>query len=283
MDGLAETVKPAFAEDPRVTALLEERWQAGCVAWPAFSITASRFAAEVARRLGPDATPARLEALRAPDVYLAIACGDGDEAAIAACVALIAKEVAVAASKTSATPTQAADVAANLRRVLFVDEPPRPAAVREFSGRGDLKSYVRVMAIRDLIRAVAAGRREIPTETEALLEQIVPIHDPELSFLRAQYTDVVDAAVRAAIASLDDRGRALLRYQLVERWNVDQVGRAYNVHRATAARWIAAVRSELGDKIRVELAARLKIPIGEVDSIVKLVRSRVDVSLDRVL
>jgi len=276
-------VRTELADEPRVTAILDSHVRAAQEAWPGLAIAADRFGGELARRLGGEVSIARLEAVKASDVYLAIACGDGDEPAIVACSAIITKEVGIAASKTSATPAQAAEVAANLRRVMFVDEPPRPAAVREFSGRGDLRSYVRVMAIRDLVRAVARGRREVPTDSDDLLDRLVPTHDPELSFLRAQYRDVVDDAMRAAISSLDDRGRALLRYQLVERWNVDQVGRAYNVHRATAARWIAAVRDELGDKIRGELAARLRVTVDEVDSIVQLVRSRVDVSLDRML
>lgn len=52
------------------------------------------------------------------------------------------------------------------------------------------------------------------------------------------------------------------------------------MHRATAARWVAAVREQLGERIREELARRLRV---DVDAIVHLVRSRVDVSLERVL
>jgi RNA polymerase sigma-70 factor (ECF subfamily) len=65
--------------------------------------------------------------------------------------------------------------------------------------------------------------------------------------------------------------------------NVDEIGSLYDVHRATAARWVAAARERLGTRIRDELAAQLKIDVAEVDSIVRLVQSRIDVSLERVL
>jgi RNA polymerase sigma-70 factor, ECF subfamily len=55
------------------------------------------------------------------------------------------------------------------------------------------------------------------------------------------------------------------------------------VHRATAARWLTDARERLGEIIRTELAARLQIAAEEVDSIVRLVQSRVDMSLDRLL
>jgi len=280
---LSGTHASRFADASGVEAVLAERLARAREAWPDVAVEPARFAAELARRLGDDPTLDRLGAMNTRDVYLAIACLDGDAGAIAACAAILTKEVELAAPRTSATAAQAAEVAADLRRIVFVDEPTRPAALRGFSGRGDLRSYFRVMAIRDLIRAVTSGRREVPTSTEDLLERIVPSHDPELSILRSQYREVVDAALRAAVGALDERGRALLRYQLVERWSLEQVGRAYDVHRATVARWIAEVRRELGEKIRAELAARLKIEVEEVESIVRLVRSRVDVSLDHLL
>jgi RNA polymerase sigma-70 factor, ECF subfamily len=273
----------SFTDEPRIASLLADRLAQARDAWPAFAVEPARFAAEVARRLGDDATLERLEAMKAGDVYLAIACTDGDATAIAACAAILEKEVEHASHRTSATAAVAAEIAGNLRRVVFVDEPQRPAAIREYTGRGDLRSYFRVMAIRDLIRAVAKQRREVPGATDDLLARIVPAQDPELSFLREQFRDVVDDALRAAIGSLDDRSRALLRYQLVDGWSLDQVGRAYDVHRATVSRWMTAIRRDLGERIRAELAARLHVAVDEVESIVRLVRSRVDISLDRVL
>jgi hypothetical protein len=46
---------------------------------------------------------------------------------------------------------------------------------------------------------------------------------------------------------------------------------------------VTAARDELGDAIRTELATRLAVSTDEVDSVVRLVQSRVDVSLARLL
>ncbi|HET9991116.1 MAG TPA: helix-turn-helix domain-containing protein [Kofleriaceae bacterium] len=266
----------------RVTRSIEDElaahWQAGAAAWPGIVVAADRFASEVTRRSG-DAVAAACGA----DLYLAIACSDGDATAIERCEQLARAEIEHVGRRLRATPDQAAEVAAQLSRVLFVDEPERPAAVREFSGRGNLRAYVRVMATRDLIRAINRGRRETPIGEDEILDRLATHRDPELSILRAQYHGVVDDAMRAALGTLDKRARALLRYQLVDGWNIDQVGRVYGVHRATAARWIEAARETLGKAIRGELGKRLAIDPSEVASIVRLVQSRVDVSLDRLL
>ncbi len=70
---------------------------------------------------------------------------------------------------------------------------------------------------------------------------------------------------------------------MVNGWSVDRIGALYGVHRVTASRWVAAAREQLGAAIRSELASRLAISVDEVDSIVRLVQSRVDLSLERLL
>jgi RNA polymerase sigma-70 factor (ECF subfamily) len=283
-DGLAPDARdPLAAAAEAVTTVLETHWRAACDAWPTVTVSPDRFARELARRLGPAASLDAVSRMCATDVYLAIACADGDQVAIKQFEDVVLREVDLTAKKLRATADQAAEVKAELRRVLFVDEPGRPAATRDFAGRGSLRAYVRVMATRALIRAINKGRREEPIGDAEFLDRLAPHQDPELSLLRAQYRGVVDESMRAAIGGLDERSRALLRYQVVDEWTVDEVGRLYDVHRSTAARWIAAARETLGDRIRAELASRLSIGKDEVASIIRLVLSRVDVSLDRLL
>ena len=107
--------------------------------------------------------------------------------------------------------------------------------------------------------------------------------DLQLGYLRETYRPDVDAAIRAALESLSVDERALLRYSVVDGWSIDRIAELYGVHRSTAARKVASARDELGTAIRKELAARLAIPPAEVDSVVRLVQSRVDVSLSRLL
>lgn len=287
---LADLAGPAaaLAGDPAALGdALVAQWDAARAAHPAIAIAAERFARELGRRISAHADAevglAALEALHGDDVYLAIACCDGDSAAITQLDELVGRELRHAASKLRASPDQTAEIHAELRRILLVDDNERGAALRDYAGRGDLRGYLRVSATRALIRAINRGRREVAIDDGEVFDRMLPLDDPELSILRAQYRETVDAALRAALAGLDARSRALLRYQLLDGWSIDQVGKLYGVHRATAARWLADARAVLGKAIRSELAGRLKIAASEVDSIVRLVQSRVDMSLDRLL
>jgi RNA polymerase sigma-70 factor (ECF subfamily) len=232
--------------------------------------------AELARRFKPTDL-ADLATCRADDIALAILACRGDAGAIAEIKRLLDREVELTALRTSATPEQANDVKGELGRILF------GGALHDFAGRAALKSYISVIATRELVKTVQRGRRESPVADEQLFAMLSNLDDPELEVLRGRFHESVAVGLRAALAKLADRDRALLRYQLVDGWNVDRVGALYGVHRATAARWVAAARETLGQLLRDEIATTLSIPITEVDSIVRLVQSRIDVSLARLI
>jgi RNA polymerase sigma-70 factor (ECF subfamily) len=257
--------------------------EAARTAYPDIVIEPTRFAGELARRLKADASPERLANVRADHVYLAIACAAGHALAIRRFEAEFLDEVDACARRMRAQPDQAEDVRGHLSRILFVSEPGRPAALGEYSGRGDLRSYLRVIATRELVRVLDRGRREVAITDESLLDRLAPVSDPRVGQFRETYRADVDAAMRSSLIGLSESSRSLLRYSLLDGWSIDRIAALYGIHRATAARRIAVARAELGDAIRIELSRRLSIAVDEVDSVIRLVQSRIDASLERLL
>jgi RNA polymerase sigma-70 factor (ECF subfamily) len=266
-----------------VIGSIEVQLAAARAKWPDLDVGVDRFAIELARRLGTELTAEVLASIRADDVYLAIACGDGVAMAVQHVEAECAREVDIAAKKLRATPDQADEMRGRLRELLFTSQPERAAALSTFAGRGDLRGYVRVIATRELIRMINRGRKEVPLDDDVVLEGLGITGDPEISVMRRRFGSEVDAALRAAIASLDDRGRALLRYAMVDGWSSERIGVVYGVHRGTVARWLSAIRADLGERIRAELATRLELPADEVTSVVRMVQSRIEISFERLL
>jgi RNA polymerase sigma-70 factor, ECF subfamily len=280
---LTAEARSRFSDEAELAAILARLREAACAAYDDIMVEPATFAAELARRLGAAATPQLLAAIRADHVHLAIACAAGNEAAIRRFEAELFDELPATGARMRVQPELVRDVESHLRHVLYVDEPGRRAALAAYSGRGDLRSYLRVIITRELVRLVDRGRRDINLASDAVLNLISPSEGPELALLREQYRGDVDAAIRSALANLSEPSRALLRYSLVDGWSIDRIGMLYGIHRATAARRIATAREELATAIRTELATRLGIAIDEVDSIVRMVQSRIDVSLERLL
>jgi len=101
--------------------------------------------------------------------------------------------------------------------------------------------------------------------------------------LKSMYAEHVATATREALATLSPRARTLLRLHHLDGLTVDDLGRMYNVHRATAARWLAAAREAVFDETRLRLEATLGIGEDSVVSIVRLVQSQLVLSMRRLL
>ena len=106
---------------------------------------------------------------------------------------------------------------------------------------------------------------------------------PEVQLLRARYQTHYEEALRAALATLDAKERNLLRMHVVDGLTVDRIGLVYQVHRATAARWVQSVRGKLLDHIYRSLGERLQLSAAELDSLTALVHSQLRVSLTGLL
>lgn len=75
----------------------------------------------------------------------------------------------------------------------------------------------------------------------------------------------------------------MLRYNVLKGLNIAEIGAIYQVHRATVARWIAHARELLLQSTRERLTQRLHAADHELDSILRLIESQMDVSLRRCL
>jgi RNA polymerase sigma-70 factor, ECF subfamily len=250
-------------------------------AWPAIAVEPDRLAEELARRLAGDEPRAVHH-----DIWLAIACGDRDTAATALVDQAIELETTIAGRRLGASPAQITELLSEMRRIVLLDEPTRTAAIRSFTGRGDLRGYLRIIAARALVRIMQRDQREVPTDDDALARLAPALSsslDPDIVLLRERHRSDLDAALREAIANLAARPRAVLRYHLVDGWSIDRIGERYGVHRSTASRWISDARLEVGDAIREGLASRLALTRSQVDSLVVMLTSGVDVSLEQLL
>lgn len=57
----------------------------------------------------------------------------------------------------------------------------------------------------------------------------------------------------------------------------------YRVHRATVARWIATLRGTLLERTREALVSRLRLSPAELDSVLRLIDSHLEVGLEGAL
>lgn len=268
--------------DAGLTAALRRCIDDARRAWPELALADEAFVTHLAARLRPDEDPvAGLAALKTSDLYLACAALAGQPAALAAFERTILSRVGRFVGRVDGSPAFVAEVTQALRIKLFVgaDGAPRLA---QYSGRGALDSWVCAAALRtayDLQRG--ADRRAGGDERE--LDVLAASDDAELELLRTRHEEQFRAAVRASMGALEPRARTLLRMYFLEKLTTAQLGQVYRVHETTALRWIAQAREAVVDGVRARLQAELRLSTSEFDELVALLRSRLDVTVRRLL
>jgi RNA polymerase sigma-70 factor (ECF subfamily) len=261
---------------------LRETLRSGRRAWPPFAITDEALAVLVASRLDASRVAESIAALDAAGVVLAAAAVAGDPAAIAALdQRLILPLAAEAARRYPATDE--AELAQVVRKRLLVVEGVQRPKLASYGGQAPLGAWLRVVIVRT---AVSMLRRIKPSEAidesdEALADLLCD--DLELAHMRTEFVKEFKLAFHEAVAALEERDRTLLRMHVLDGASIDDLGRLHDVHRATAARWLTAIRETLFQRTRVELLARLRLDARELEDLVGVFLSRLDVSLARVL
>src|SRR6185295_8532110 len=117
--------------------------------------------------------------------------------------------------------------------------PTSAGKISEYAGRGDLRRWVRAVAVRTCLNDLRKGKHEILTDDDQLIAQhAMPGDDPEIEYMKRTYAGQFKAAFSEALGTLGAREQTLLRYHHVDGLNIDEIGAIYRIHRVTAFRWL---------------------------------------------
>lgn len=281
--GVRTTLESIPDLDRRLWSLVAE----GRAAWPDLQVPARELVEFVSRQLTDGMAEAALDGLRPADLYLACACAKGSPAAINAFDRDYMREVDIALARMRIGPPRLNDVKQLVRQRLFVGggtagAPTSAGKISEYGGRGDLRRWVRSVAVRTCLNELRKGKREVLVDDDHLIAQhAVTTDDPEVEYMKRTYSNEFRAAFGDALAGLGPREQTLLRYHHVDGLNIDEIGAIYRVHRVTAFRWIEKAKEQLVKATLDTLKARLKLPASELESVLRMIRSQIHLSLVR--
>jgi RNA polymerase sigma-70 factor (ECF subfamily) len=248
---------------------------AGQAAWPEAALQPDAFIAHLGHVLPAQVdSPEELQVLSGEGLYIAAAVSSGVAGAAEAFEAGLFAPLRRTLDKMDGGSAFADELLQLLRVRLFVER----ALLLTYAGRGAIGPWLKVVVVRDAqrLRQKLGGDRISARELERLPS---PEADPELRFLKLQYRQDFKDAFARALEGLDARQRSVLKMSFVEGLSIDEVGKVYDIHRATAARWIASAREQLVDETRKQLAERLGLQKSELNSLMGLVRSNLSISL----
>jgi RNA polymerase sigma-70 factor (ECF subfamily) len=257
----------------------------GRAAWPGVAVSGDELAQIAALRLSGAASrdaSACAQSLDAAELYLAAGCTRGDPVALAQFRVRYFDALAAPLRRMGLGAAQCDDVWQILCTRLLVgagDDPPR---IVRYAGAGKLAGLVRVAATRLALNCREKEKRG--EEGDGWLDDLpAAISDPELHFMKREHRAALKEELEAAVKDLSSRQRMVLRLHLVERLGIDSIAAICSVHRATAARQVAAAKETLAIRVRLRLVARWNVSDRDLHALKSLVDGQLDLSLRRLL
>ncbi len=249
-------------------------------AWPGVVVELEVFAAFVGERLPADVDVAdALSRARAEDLWIACACTHGSAPAVRALDARFAEMLHATVQSVVGDGDLATEAVQIVRARLLLADPPNPPRIAGYLGRGELGAWLRAAAVRQALDLVRKRRPDQPVDDSGLASATIE-DDPELVFLKQTYRGQFRTAFDGAFAELDRRQRMLLRMKYLDNASIDVIARLHQVHRSTAARWVSEIREQLMATTRERMKSALGLPISEFESVVRLIASQLDLSLE---
>ncbi|HEY5924528.1 MAG TPA: sigma factor-like helix-turn-helix DNA-binding protein [Kofleriaceae bacterium] len=212
------------------------------------------------------------------ELHLAWRGGCGEPDAVRELDTMITSEAEAAARRVDRSPAFVDEVRQALRVRLLVGDEGR-VRIHDYVGRGPLRGWIGVAALRV---ALNLKRATGPVSAEILTE-LVDDADPEMKHLKTLYRAEFKDALTATLRALPERQRALLRLSYVDGVSMVQLGRLYDVHETTAARWVKAAAAAVAEDARRRLTERLSLSPSSLDSVARMVLSNLDASISRLL
>lgn len=271
-----------FQEQEAVESRLAALLLAGRAAWPELRLADDEILRHLAERLpeGSDMLGA-LDGIHPADLHLACSCVLGRPRALETFERHCFAALPAVLSRFSGNSEFHDEVKQAVRERLFVCKPGGKPRIEDYSGRGSLAGWVRVVAVRlavDLLRQ----RGKQPTAVEDdVLQTLATEADAELRMLAERYREEVKTAFRESFAALSAAERNLLRLHHLDGLTIDDLAAMKRLHRSTVARRIARCCELVAANTHRILVERLGIAPSQVDSVMRLVRSQLDLSLDR--
>lgn len=211
--------------------------------------------------------------LNLEDMYLAHACCNGDELALARFGERCDPELRAVVAKMRLSPSDFDDFRQQLWNKLFLGGPSGDKKALEYRGTGQINHWFRIVATRAMLDDRRRVKRsEIPSAPDER-ERLGPSSlgpDPELEYIRRQYRLVFRDVFDEALKALEPEERNLLRLHHVLGKTTEQIAVILGTHKATAARHVGKAREKLTKLTRKGLKSRLRANTLELESAMRL-------------
>src|SRR6266516_7321494 len=241
-----------------------------------------------------------LDAVRADDLCLIVACERGDEGAWSDLVEGHGATVRSAARSASSNEDAAEDLAqsiwAELHGLKARDDGRAAGKLAYYSGVGSLGGWLRAVVGQLAIDQHRKQARFVQTEEEPEMDRLSrsshqseqvfaanPALNPEESLASQRAGAHVEQALTRAIAEMADEDRRLVKLYYFDGLRLREAGAVLGVHEATASRRLNRIHLEIRRRVEASLIEEHKWTKTEIDAGLSQVASILQTDVETML
>lgn len=259
-------------------------WREGCRYWPQVDLPSEIFVGHMTELLNKDGKGDPLAAMPkqwdAQGLFLACACLHQRPGAIAALEKHYLARLPAVLRARGLSPMEQDDVCQEVRRHLLMGTPESGPKLAGFMGRGSLRSWIRVMAMRMV--TTPKGVAHEPLEVSALEALRAPEVDMERELDVHIHGSKFRQALGEVLSGLSKRDRAVMLWhirQLPER----EIAALFGVDQATISRWLKKAKETSYRQTKQRIQERMGLTSRQFKSFTNALKSYFDMSISQFL
>lgn len=267
---------------------LHSAWEAGRLRWPHVDLSAGVFIRHLIGLLPEAMEEGSLESQIKPldleGLYLACACVNEVPGALELLERDYLTKLPGLLGYLKLSAAVLDEVCQNVRTHLLVRTPEGGLRLAEYTGRGSLLIWMRVIAARMALKQGVAPR-ETSDEGELAALEAMPASgaDAELELIKRRYRHEFRQAVGEAFAALSGDQRYLLRLHFIDRLPTTKMAPLFGKDQSTISRWLKEARETVYEETKRRLQERLRLSSQEFTSLMEAIKSRFELSMSQLL
>jgi len=254
-------------------------WARGRDAHPGVTLATTAFAKSLGERRAEREVSWR--EIAAADFYLAVACLEGNEAALRTFERTVIAPLGKRLARTSRDAPLVEAAVRNVREAMFIGTDRRRPKLAVYTGQVPLAAWIAVVGKREL--ASLARKRSPERLVGAPHDLAHDPGDPELLALLRAHRGAFEQVIAKVMQELEGPDKDLLRWSVKDGATIDAIAPRLGIDRSTVARRLARIRDRVSAGVRAELRARLRLGTQTFDSLCAKMMPELDVSLSRIL
>lgn len=233
-----------------------------------------------------------IKSLQIEDLFLALACARGDNAAWEIFLQRYKNYIFKIAHIFCNSSDSAVELAESVCGELFLprlpDGPATDNKIATYNGKCSLQGWLKVVVSHAAVDAIRRKKPLIQLDGDSREQQTIAVTQPKSGQFAIHLDDTkhvhaVEQALQKSLKELPPKEKLLLDYYYYHGLSLKEIGVYFSVHEATISRWLDAIRKKIKKSVEKTLKAELGLKQAQLNELWTMAVEKVNIELKELI